>query len=133
MKLVIPHTDFSLRTEKDRVIIDTKPPKEADPLLERMEVAKRLGRSLRMVDFYRRLNGEARLRSEKVKNRIMIRESELQRWADFIKTEAANYTLYANDGRFSGFRPRQARRGRVEKLIRNLSGLTLAKNSTGTS
>jgi hypothetical protein len=123
MKLIIPQTNFKLRTESDRVIIDTSMEKMADRNLERNEVARRLNKSLRMVDVYRRLPGEARLRSELTPDRrVTIKESELVRWINFLKTKEGR-RLY--NGRASRLRPRKKRGSSLEGFGRELSGFTL--------
>jgi hypothetical protein len=123
MKLIIPQTNFKLRTESDRVIIDTSMEELADRNLERNEVARRLNKSLRMVDVYRRLPGEARLRSELTPDRrVTIKESELVRWLNFLKTKEGR-RLY--NGRTSSLRPRKKRGSSLEGFGRELSGFTL--------
>jgi hypothetical protein len=123
MKLIIPQTNFKLRTESDRVIIDTSTEEMADRNLERNEVARRLSKSLRMVDVYRRLPGEARLRSELTPDRrVIIKESELVRWLNFLKTKEGR-RLY--NGRTSSLRPRKKRGSSLEGFDRELSGFTL--------
>jgi hypothetical protein len=123
MKLIIPQTNFKLRTESDRVIIDTSMEELADRNLERNEVARRLNKSLRMVDVYRRLPGEARLRSELTPDRrVIIKESELVRWLNFLKTKEGR-RLY--NGRTSSLRPRKKRGSSLEGFGRELSGFTL--------
>ena len=122
MKLIIPQKDFNLRTESDRIIIDTSLP-DTDRRLERSEIAKRLNRSLRMVDFYRHLTGEARLGSERFKNRIVIRESEFNRWHKFITTEG-------NDrGNFGRIRSRKGGRRRLEEPRGNLQSVPITQSS----
>jgi hypothetical protein len=123
MKLIIPQTNFKLRTESDRVIIDTSAEEVTDRNLERNEVARRLNKSLRMVDVYRRLPGEARLRSELTPDRrVTIKESELVRWLNFLKTEEGR-RLY--NGRTSSLRSRKKRGSSLEGFGRELSGFTL--------
>jgi hypothetical protein len=123
MKLIIPQTNFKLRTESDRIIIDTSTEEKTDRNLERNEVARRLNKSLRMVDVYRRLPGEARLRSEQTPDRrVVIKESELARWINFLKTTEGR-VLY--NGRASRLRPRKKRGSSLEELGGNLSGFTL--------
>jgi hypothetical protein len=123
MKLIIPQINFKLRTESDRVIIDTSMEETADRNLERNEVARRLNKSLRMVDVYRRLPGEARLRSELTPDRrVTIKESELVRWLNFLKTKEGR-RLY--NGRTSSLRPRKKRGSSLEGFGRELSGFTL--------
>jgi hypothetical protein len=123
MKLIIPQINFKLRTESDRVIIDTSSEEMADRNLERTEVARRLSKSLRMVDVYRRLPGEARLRSELTPDRrVVIKESELVRWVNFLKTKEGR-RLY--NGRTSSLRSRKKRGSSLEGFDRELSGFTL--------
>jgi hypothetical protein len=123
VKLIIPQTNFKLRTEPDRVIIDTNVEEKIDRSLERIEVARRLNKSLRMVDVYRRLPGEARLRSELTPDRrVVIKESELVRWINFLKTKEGR-GLY--NGRASSLRPRKKRGSSLEELEGDFSGLTL--------
>jgi len=123
MKLIIPQTNFRLRTESDRVIIDTTQEDKIDRDLERQEVARRLNKTTRMIDLYRRLPGEARLRSEITPDRrVIIKESELTRWLNFLKTKEGR-GLY--NGRASSLRPRKKRGSSLEELEGDFSGLTL--------
>jgi hypothetical protein len=109
MRLVIPHGTFQLRSEPDRMVIETHALSANDRELDRKEVARRLGKSVRMVDVYRRLTGEARLHSEWRNHRIIVRESELKRWLKYLN-ENKNLVLEHNfDGSTSSFRPRTPR------------------------
>jgi hypothetical protein len=124
MKLIIPQTGFSLKTEPDRIIIEFNRAAKNDRPLSRGEVAKRINRSERMVDVYRRLPKEARLRSEHIDGQVVIWESELKRWVEAVKLERGFYTKNG-DGDPGRVRPRQKRRSSMEDLKRDLSGLTL--------
>jgi hypothetical protein len=129
VKLIIPQTGFSLKTESGRVIIEFNHLAKDDRALTREEVGQRLNRGLRMVDFYRRLPGEARLRSESIDGRVVIRESELNRWLKFIETERV---IYNKNGYSGGLRPGKKRRGSVEGCGGERSSFTPAEDPTRT-
>lgn len=133
MKLVIPHRGFQLRSEPDRVIIDTKAGGSDDRLLDRREVARRILKSVRMVDTYRRLTGEARLQSERHHNRVLIKESELFRWMKYIGANPDIVQEELFDGSSNSFRPRKARGRRMARSRGILSRLAAAQNSPGFS
>lgn len=109
MQLVIPREGFMLRSDLERIVIDTDASSKEDRLLTRQEVARRLNKTIRTVDVYRRLTGEARLHSERYRNRCVIKESEYKRWLAFI-TAQKDFVLQENfDGSNSSFRPRKRR------------------------
>jgi hypothetical protein len=116
MKLVFAKGPFLMRTESDRIVIETDI-QEEDRDLDRAEVARRLNKSVRTIDLYRHMTGEARLHCHWRNNRIMVKESELNRWQKYI---LANPTAVGEnlDGSNSRFRPRSRRWHRVVKPIR---------------
>jgi hypothetical protein len=126
MRLVIPHGTFELRSESDRMIIDTHALAENDRELDRKEVARRLGKSVRMVDVYRRLTGEARLHSEWRGHRTIIRESELKRWLIFLNKNKNLNLAHHFDGSIRSLRPRQTRRRGMEGRRRSLPSVATA-------
>jgi hypothetical protein len=118
MQLVIPREGFMLRSDPERIVIDTDASSKEDRLLTRQEVARRLNKTTRTIDVYRRLTGEARLHSETFRNRCVIKESEYKRWYTYINTQK-NFILAENfDGSTSSFRPRKRRRNSVAGLCR---------------
>jgi hypothetical protein len=124
MRLVIPNGTFQLRSEADRMIIDTHVLAENDRELDRKEAARRLGKSVRMIDVYRRLTGEARLHSEWRSHRIVIRESELKRWLKYLNENKHLILEHNFDGSSSSFRPRSPRRGSMAGRKRILPSVT---------
>lgn len=126
MRLVIPHGTFELRSEPDRMIIDTHALTENDRELDRKEVARRLGKSLRMVDIYRRLTGEARLHSEWRGNRIIFRESEVKRWLTYLNNNKNLILEHNLDGSTSSFRPRRPGRSSMAGRKRVLPSIAIA-------
>jgi hypothetical protein len=125
MKLVIPQSaGFSFRTQGDRILIETNLPKE-DRELDRAEVARRLKKSVRMIDMYRRLTGEARLQSYSVPGKsVVIKESELNRWIKFLKANEHLVISENLDGSSRSFRPRARRRSSMARRHGVVSGIT---------
>jgi hypothetical protein len=126
MRLVIPHGTFELRSEPDRMIIDTHALAENDRELDRKEVARRLRKSVRMIDVYRRLTGEARLYSEWRGHRIIIRESELKRWLTYLNNNKNLILEHNFDGSTSSFRPRTPGRRGMAGRKRSLPSVATA-------
>jgi hypothetical protein len=126
MRLVIPHGTFELRSEPDRMIIDTHALAENDRELDRREAARRLGKSVRMIDVYRRLTGEARLHSEWRGHRIIIRESELKRWLTYLNNNKNLILEHNFDGSSSCFRPRTPGRRGMAGRKRSLPSVATA-------
>lgn len=87
MQIVIPRQGFRLRSDQERIIIDTDGDSQEDRILSKQEVARRLNKHTRTVDMYRHLTGEARLQSESYHGRCVIRESEYKRWLKFITSQ----------------------------------------------
>lgn len=125
MRLVFPQSGgFQFRTQGDRIVIETNLPKE-DRDLDRAEVARRLKKSVRMIDMYRRLTGEAKLQSHNVPGKsVLFKESELNRWIKFIQSHEHLIIGEHLDGNSRSFRPRARRRGSLANRNRILSGVT---------
>lgn len=113
--ITLPPGHYSIRPRGNQVEIAS-----LDRELTREEVADILGRTPRSIDLYRNLpTGPRRLASRREGGRIYIKQSELNRWLEYIEG-------HPNDE--ISRRPRQKRRARLERG-RSFNGRTLSKNT----